>query len=235
MSVYINNPSYLPSGIVIGDLGESGSPDSPAVPTLVGGKPLSSCLELKSEYPLTLTRLTSDEIDDLDGTDSTVCEGMIAYNTDLQRVVTYNSDETFSNHNTILVSSSYLDAAEITTMYDPPRLLVAAPGAGKILFPVKAILYNTDDLQAIYLGGGDISIQYGDSRYGAGDPVFSQYIDAAFLTSNNALTYSMYTGDGETAPPPVNTGIYISNQTNYFTALRGNNVFVYIYYRILTV
>lgn len=104
-----------------------------------------------------------------------------------------------------------LSAADIVAMFTTPVEVVAAPGAGKVIEFISAVLVYTFDVAA-YTGGGAVSIinaggaavssniAAADSFGAAGDKVFSM----ALLNADGGFTM------------PVNTGLEITNATGVF-------------------
>ena len=118
--------------------------------------------------------------------------------------------------NTIYTKEVAISAANIVAMYTTPVEVVAAPGAGKALHFVDAVLVYDYDTAA-YTGGGVVTLEYSggaavstdiaaaNSFAAAGDKVFS----LAALNASGGYTM------------PVNTAIDITNATGVFVAPTG--------------
>jgi len=117
---------------------------------------------------------------------------------------------------TIYTAEVAISAANIVAMYTTAVEVIAAPGAGKALHFVDAVLIYDYDTAA-YTGGGVITLEYSGGAavttdiaaangFGAaGDKVFS----LAALNASGGYTM------------PVNTGIDITNATGVFVAPTG--------------
>jgi hypothetical protein len=129
-----------------------------------------------------------------------------------------------------------LTAAQILGMYATPVLLVAAPGAGKIVI-VDSIIWDVAFVSTQYAGGGPIIAQYTNTAHGAGGQATDE-ITAGTLNSIAASSF-IANGSGEAtlnvlASASKNTAVYLSNTTGPFTT--GNSTAtLYVQYRILSV
>ncbi len=110
-----------------------------------------------------------------------------------------------------------LTAAQFNGMYAAPVVLVAAPGANKMIVVDKVVL-NMTFVSAQYAAGGVVAAQYDSTIHGAGSAA-SATIAAATVNGFAASTGIMV--DGALASvaftASVNKGIYLSNQTGAFT------------------
>ena len=111
-----------------------------------------------------------------------------------------------------------MTAAEFNGMYAAPKLLVAAPGANKLVV-VDKVLLNQTFVSASYASGGVVAPQYDSTVHGGGTAASSATIAAA--TINGIASNSIVGLTGLTAVTAsaalINKGIYLSNATGAFT------------------
>ena len=111
-----------------------------------------------------------------------------------------------------------MTAAEFNGMYAAPKLLVAAPGANKLIVLDK-ILLNQTFVSASYAAGGVVAPQYDSTVQGAGTAASDTTIAAA--TINGIASNSIVGLRGLIAVTAsaalINKGIYLSNATGAFT------------------
>ena len=125
-------------------------------------------------------------------------------------------------------------AAQLNGAYAAPFVLIAAPGANKLV-RVHDVTYEVDYGSAQFTGGGVMSLQYDNTANGAG-VLASAGVAAAVVQGWAADTINGVAGaaaDGA-ATAMVNKGIYISNLTGAFAVGTGTVVDVHISYSILT-
>ena len=117
---------------------------------------------------------------------------------------------------TIYVAEASISAANIVAMFTTPVEVVAAPGAGKALQFVDAVLVYDYDTAA-YTGGGDITLEYS-----GGAAVSSTIAAANGFGAAGDKVFSMANLDAAGGyTMPVNTGIDITNATGVFVAPTG--------------
>lgn len=140
------------------------------------------------------------------------------------------------NPNGVLFASVPITAAQFNGMYAAPMLLVAAPGANKLISIEKIDLIMTYG-SAAFASGGVVGFQYGNTVHGAG-PLATNTEAAAdfFATASNAFQFIAVSGNTVGALPLstcANAGLYLSNLTGAFTT--GDSTFVAkIYYRLVS-
>ena len=125
-----------------------------------------------------------------------------------------------------------MTAAQWNGMYAAPFLLVAAPGANKLIV-VERVVEKMTFVAAAYAAGGVVGLQYDNTVHGAGDPATGTEAAADFFAA--ASTAFMQEGNLSTGAPfatSVNKGLYISNQTGAFTTGDGTWI-VDVWYRIV--
>lgn len=130
-------------------------------------------------------------------------------------------------------ASVAMTAAEWLGMYATPKLLIAAPGANKLI-RVDAVVYEVDYGTTQFAAGGVFAPQYRNTANGAGT-LCTGTIAAAVATgwaADNIAT-EVAVEVAATAANTVNQGIYMSNQTAAFTT--GDSlVTVHLDYRIVS-
>jgi len=146
------------------------------------------------------------------------------------------SGTTLAVPNTNLIYTTVaITAAEFNGMYAAPKLLVAAPGANKLLVLEQMDLLMTF-VSADYAAGGVVAVQYDSTVHGAG--VLASNGEAAadfFAAASTTFQFTPVSGNTVGALPfstTVNKGLYLSNLTGAFTT--GDSTFVaHIWYRII--
>lgn len=124
-----------------------------------------------------------------------------------------------------------ITAAQFNGMYATPTLLVAAPGANKLLVLERFELLMTY-VSANYAAGGVVAVQYDSTANGAGVIASSTLAAATFQAA--ASTGFAFNGGvvAQTFSTCVNKGFYLSNITAAFTT--GDSTFVaHIWYKII--
>lgn len=139
------------------------------------------------------------------------------------------------NDGSPLSATVSLTATEILGMYAAPPLLLAAPGAGKLIL-IDSMLWDVAYDSAQYAAGGAIAAQYGATIHGAG-PAASGTLAAATLNAVAANSYLSNAGSSAVLnvakTAAINTAIYLSNATAAFTT--GNSpVTLYVKYNVVT-
>lgn len=134
--------------------------------------------------------------------------------------------------NTYLIYSSVaVTAAQFNGMYAAPKLLVAAPGANKLLVLKQMDLLMTY-VSANYAAGGVVAVQYDSTANGAGVIASTTQAAAAFQA---AVSTGWVFNSGvvpQTFSTCVNKGLYLSNITGAFTT--GDSTFVaHLWYSIV--
>lgn len=139
------------------------------------------------------------------------------------------------NPNPIQFASVAITAAQFNGMYAAPVLLVAAPGANKLI-AVDSVELVMTYVSANYAAGGVVAAQYDSTVHGAG--VLATNSEAAadfFAAASTTFQFSRSSGNTVGALPfstTVNKGLYLSNATGAFTT--GDSTWVAkIYYRIV--
>lgn len=140
-------------------------------------------------------------------------------------------DSGYNVDNILQYASVTITAAQFNGMYATPKLLVAAPGANKMLVLDKVELIMTYGTAA-FAAGGVSAVQYDSTANGAGVIASSTLAASVFqATASNLFVYN-----GGVVPAPfttcVNKGLYLSNITAAFTT--GDSTFVCkVHYRIV--
>lgn len=137
---------------------------------------------------------------------------------------------TVINYTTVAIT-----AAQFNGMYAAPKLLIAAPGANKMIVVKQMALVMTFG-SADYAAGGVVAAQYDSTVHGAG--VLATNSEAAadfFAAASTTFLFEGTNGNTVGALPfstTVNKGLYLSNATQAFTT--GDSTFVaQIWYSII--
>lgn len=140
-----------------------------------------------------------------------------------------------TNPNPVLFASVPMTAAQFNGMYAAPFLLVAAPGANKLISVEKMELVMTY-VSANYAAGGVVAAQYDSTVHGAGVLATNSEAAADFFAAASA-TFQFIATSGNTVgvlpfTTTANKGLYLSNATGAFTT--GDSTWVVkVYYRIV--
>lgn len=130
-------------------------------------------------------------------------------------------------------ASVAMTAAEWLGMYAAPKILIAAPGANKLI-RVDAVVYEVDYGTVQFANGGVVAPQYRSTVNGGGT-LCTGTIAAATVQGWAAdnISTEVSVEVSTTAANTVNQGIYLSNATAAFTA--GDSlVTVHLDYRIVS-
>ena len=137
---------------------------------------------------------------------------------------------TVINYTTVAIT-----AAQFNGMYAAPKLLIATPGANKLIVVKQMALVMTYG-SAAFASGGVVAAQYDSTAHGAG--VLATNSEAAadfFATASTTFAFNGTSGNTVGALPfstTVNKGLYLSNATGAFTT--GDSTFVVqIWYSII--
>ena len=125
-----------------------------------------------------------------------------------------------------------ITAAQFNGMYDAPMLLVAAPGANKLLSLDKIDLLMTF-VSADYAAGGVVAAQYDSTVHGAGVLASTTWAAASFFVGvSTGFVLGSSSTVAQTFSTCVNKGLYLSNLTQAFTT--GDSTFVaHVWYRVI--
>jgi hypothetical protein len=132
-------------------------------------------------------------------------------------------------------ATAAITAAQFNGMYAAPKLIVAAPGANKIILLERAALVMTF-VSAAYANGGAVAFQLDSTVHGAG-PLASNAQKAADFTGAAASDVFMFNGAaGDDSDilftAGVNKGLYLSNLTAAFDT--GDSTFVaHVWYKVV--
>jgi hypothetical protein len=152
--------------------------------------------------------------------------------------ITLGNDLSFSG-TTLQVASTILNYAAVTIssaefagMYATPKLLVAAPGANKLLVVDKLDLLMTF-VSADYANGGVVAAQYDSTAHGAGVIASSTWAASSFFVGvSTGFPFAGASSVAQTFSTCVNKGLYLSNLTGAFDT--GDSTFVaHVWYKII--
>lgn len=141
----------------------------------------------------------------------------------------------FNINNINNYASVAVTAAEFNGMYAAPKLLVAAPGANRLIVVSRAYLIMTYG-SAQYASGGAVYFQYDSTANGAGIKASNQQQASDYTGAAASTTFGFNGPNSNASEMPfattVNKGLYLSNATAAFTT--GNsNFIVKIFYHII--
>lgn len=124
-----------------------------------------------------------------------------------------------------------ITAAQFNGMYAAPKLLIAAPGANKLIVLKQMQLLMTY-VSANYTAGGVVAAQWDSTANGAG-VIASTTLSAATFQASASTGFNFNSGVvPETFTTTVNKGLYLSNITGAFTT--GDSTFVaHIWYSVI--
>lgn len=135
----------------------------------------------------------------------------------------------------LIYTTVSITAAQFNGMYAAPKLLIAAPGADKLIVVEQLVLAMTF-VSAAFAVGGVVAAQYDSTVHGGG--VLATNTEAAadfFAAASSSFQFEPISGNTVGVLPfstTVDKGLYLSNQTGAFTT--GDNTFVaHIWYRII--
>lgn len=125
-------------------------------------------------------------------------------------------------------------AAQLNAAYATPYVLIAAPGANKLI-RIHDVTLEVDYGSAQFASGGALALQYDSTANGAG-VLASAALPAATLNGFAADSVVGLAGAAAAgaASAMVNKGIYLSNLTGAFTTGTGTTVDFHISYSIVT-
>jgi hypothetical protein len=120
-------------------------------------------------------------------------------------------------------------------MYAAPKLLIAAPGANKLIVVDRMELVMTF-VSADYAAGGVVAAQYDNTVHGGGALATNSEAAADFFAAaSTSFLFNGVSGNTVGAVPfstSVNKGLYLSNASGAFTT--GDSTWVAkIHYRII--
>jgi len=132
----------------------------------------------------------------------------------------------------LIYTTVAITAAQFNGMYAAPKLLVAAPGANKLLVLEHMDLLMTF-VSADYANGGVVAAQYDSTVHGAGVIASSTWAAASFFVGvSTGWLFSGANSVAQTFSTCVNKGLYLSNVTGAFDT--GDSTFVaHVWYRII--
>jgi len=176
-----------------------------------------------------VTDNTKSYVASVDGAPASYTAGSLLVAGDTNSSV--GADSGYTSDNLMLTASVAITAAQFKALYSAPKLLIAAPGANKLIVIHRMELVMTY-VSADYTANGVVAAQYDSTVHGAGVPATNTEAAADFFAS--ASTTFVFNGSTTLAPfsTSVNKGLYLSCATADFTT--GDSTFVCkIQYRIV--
>ncbi len=133
--------------------------------------------------------------------------------------------------NTLQYQQVAVTAAEFNGMYAAPKLLLANPGANKMIVVDKIDLLMTY-VSANYANGGVVAAQYDSTAHGAG-VLATTTLSAATFQAAVSTGFMFNTGVvPQTFSTCVNKGLYLSNISGAFDT--GDSTFIaHVWYKII--
>lgn len=134
----------------------------------------------------------------------------------------------------LIYTNVAISASEFLNMYATPKLLLASPGANKVIVVDKLVLVLTH-VSTNYAAGGVVGAQYDQPAHLAG--VLASNTEAAadfFASGSTTYFFNGASGNSSQAVNTVssNKGLYLSNATGAFT--NGDSTFVaHIWYKVI--
>lgn len=122
-------------------------------------------------------------------------------------------------------------AAQWNGMYAAPKLLIAAPGANKLIVVNRMVLAETF-VSAAYAAGGIVAAQYDSTVHGAGVLATNSEAAADFFAAASTSYFFNGTVVLGAFTTTVNKALYLSNATQAFTTGDGTWV-AHIWYQII--
>lgn len=196
MSANVNRPSVMPAGVAICDLDSKGLPpasvQTATSPTSGDVLPLSTCLNLRSTYPLVLPRINAAGIAALDNATSTVDDGMICYNTTTGLVTAREGGTWHSLFSNIHHDTVELNQADMLAISGGVEL-IPSPGAGFINVILQCVALNKFAVAA-FANGAACDIVYDGTVTSAISTTFTQ----AFINQNQISMFNVMGKEGST-------------------------------------
>lgn len=130
-------------------------------------------------------------------------------------------------HATVIASD-----ADVQGMHVTPIELVATPGAGKKIHPMR-VTYNVDYGGVVFADGGAIHVQYDDTTLGAGPKATGTQSAASLIGATADTTFALTPVDTTLVDATtLNTPLCLSNATGAFTGGTGTELIIDIWYAI---
>jgi hypothetical protein len=120
-----------------------------------------------------------------------------------------------------------VSSAEILALFTTPKTLVAAPGAGKMILPLRVLVYGHFGTVAYT---GNTTLQIGNST------LFSTNLTAALgFSADQLATYTLITNAGTSTPAAsINTALQLTTLSGNPTA-GDSTVDIHVTYIIVTI
>jgi hypothetical protein len=180
-----------------------------------------------------VTDNTKSYVASVDGAPASYTAGSILLAGDTNGSI--GTDSGYNVNNLQLYASVAVTAAEFNGMYAAPKLLIAAPGANKLIVVDRMELVMTF-VSADYAAGGVVAAQYDNTVHGGGALATNSEAAADFFAAaSTSFLFNGVSGNTVGAVPfstSVNKGLYLSNASGAFTT--GDSTWVAkIHYRII--
>ena len=126
------------------------------------------------------------------------------------------------------------NTAQMVTAYDTPLVIVAAPGATKMIQVVSASVYTASTGNTAYATGTAPIIQYGATAHGAGTSAVGAGLVAGDITAATSQVRTLGPIASSALTGTSNQAITFSNATGDYTGGTGTNITITLVYQLLT-
>ena len=122
----------------------------------------------------------------------------------------------------------------MVTAYDTPLVLIATPGATKMIQIISAAVYTASTGNTAYATGTAPIIQYGTTAHGAGNSAVGAGLVAGDITAATSQVRTLGPASSSAFTGTSNLPITFSNATGDYTAGTGTNIVITLVYQVLT-
>ncbi len=131
-------------------------------------------------------------------------------------------------------TSVTFNTASMVTAYDTPLVIVAAPGASKMIQVISASVYTASTGHTAYATGTAPIIQYGTAAHGAGTSAVGAGLVAGDITAATSQVRTLGPAASAAWTGTSNQAITFSNATGDYTGGTGTSITITLTYQLLT-